>query len=298
MSIFGSQRFLEERRSVTSPTFLNIFQSIIAYLVTILLFSPGYVLRSCRRVFCPIRSFLFPHPPHLWNPAYTRTRTYMQTPSVDACPECLIRRFQKYLVGGAAAATAAATEPPPSLDCSSPPTSFTYFSSPAAPKSSRRVAKFCRLSSSCFENKKRHLSFFLFERKKRKKIPSTHLVRLIDQRTISNLDCVSSILFRRRNENAIDTMTMCVIQIVPQFLDVSPTYRAEGGRSESWKGKDGMGGRPGNWGFQVDAPLRSLANEGSTPCAIPWRHSSALTPLPLRLLFRRHRPNPQTKSLD
>lgn len=77
-------------------------------------------------------------------------------------------------------------------------------------------------------------------------------------------------------------MTMCVIQIVPRFLDVSPTYRAEGrgGWSESWKEKDGMGGRPGNWGFQVDAPLRSLANEGSTPCAVPWRHSSALTPLP------------------
>lgn len=174
MSIFGSQRFLEERRSVTSPTFLNIFQSIIAYLVTVLLFSAGYVLRSCRRVFCPIRSFLFPHPPHLWNPAYTRTRTYMQTPSVDACPECLIRRFQKYLVGGAAAATAAATEPPPSLDCSSPPTSFTYFSSPAAPKSSRRVAKFCRLSSSCFENKKRYLSFFLSFRKKKKKENTFH----------------------------------------------------------------------------------------------------------------------------
>lgn len=118
--------------------------------------------------------------------------------------------------------------------------------------------------------KQEETSFFLsFRKKKRKKIPSTHLVRLIDQRTVSNLDCVSSILFRRRNENAIDTMTMCVIQIVPQFLDVSPTYRAEGGRSESWKGKDGMGGRPGNWGFQVDAPLRSLANEGSTPCAIP-----------------------------
>lgn len=38
---------------------------------------------------------------------------------------------------------------------------------------------------------------------------------------------------------------------------------------ESWKEKDGAGGRPGNRGFQVDAPLRSLANEGSTPCAVP-----------------------------
>lgn len=192
----------------------------------------------------------------------------MQTPSVDACPECLIRRFQKYLVGGAAAATAAATEPPPSLDCSSPPTSFTYFSSPAAPKSSRRVAKFCRLSSSCFENKKRHLSFFLFERKKRKKIPSTHLVRLIDQRTVSNLDCVSSILFRRRNENAIDTMTMCVIQIVPQFLDVSPIERKGDGARV---GKERMGWVAGQatGGFRSMHPFARLPTRVRRPAPSP-----------------------------
>lgn len=116
--------------------------------------------------------------------------------------------------------------------------------------------------------KQEETSFFLSFRKKKKKGNTFHAFGS-SHRSTDGFDCVSSILFRRRNENAIDTMTMCVIQIVPQFLDVSPTYRAEGGRSESWKGKDGMGGRPGNWGFQVDAPLRSLANEGSTPCAIP-----------------------------
>lgn len=95
------------------------------------------------------------------------------------------------------------------------------------------------------------------------------------ERGFKPLDCSISSIFLFpffEGENAIDIpMTMCVIQIVPRFLDVSPTYRAEGrgGWSESWKEKDGMGGRPGNWGFQVDAPLRSLANEGSTPCAVP-----------------------------
>lgn len=65
-------------------------------------------------------------------------------------------------------------------------------------------------------------------------------------------------------------MTMCVIQIVPRFLDVSPTYRAEGrgGWSESWKEKDGMAGQA-TGGFRSMHPFARLPTRVRRPAPSP-----------------------------
>lgn len=114
--------------------------------------------------------------------------------------------------------------------------------------------------------KQEETSFSLSEKKKE------NYAFVLHQRTVSTRSPVSSdfLVGRSFSENAIERMTMCVIQSVPQFLDVSPTYRAEGGWSER-VGKKRMGRVAGQatGGFRSMHPFARLPTRVRRPAPSP-----------------------------